>query len=535
MRFLIGVDIGTQGSKGALISESGQIMASCSIEQEVSVPRPGWAEHDAERAWWEGFVEVVRCLLQRSQVAPEAISAIGISSLMPVMVPLDANQRPLRPAILYADTRAHDEMGEMNRDLAPSGGSVSGQFSLDLTLHDLGPKIVWYQRHEPERWRRTRSLLSAQAYVVARLTGRQVIDATTAVGFRPFYDPLRREWDALTCSRYDVPLEILPEVIEMTDFAGTVTSDAAAATGLATGTPVIAGAIDFFAEMISTGADEAGDVVVTYGTTLCLAALCDRPVGECPGLNTMLIGSGALEDLYPGLFSVGGGMLTSAALSRWFRDKFGHVERNVERELGISAYGLLGLEADAVPPGSDGLVVLPYFSGERTPIHDDQARGMIFGLTLAHGKGHIYRALLEGVAYGVEHHLHLMRDAGVPLRRIVATGGGARSHLWTQIVSDVTGMSQVIVSPSNAALGAAFLAGKAAGIFDRVSDVRRWAKPEREVHPRENVHEVYQRYYSVYRRLYERTKEEMHELARLTAEASAGPLEPLGPALTVRS
>jgi xylulokinase len=536
MRFLIGVDIGTQGSKGALISEAGQILASCSIEQEVSVPRPGWAEHDAEHAWWDGFVEVVRGLLLRSQVDPEAISAIGISSLMPVMVPLDANQRPLRPAILYADTRAHHEMEEMNRDLTPSGDrAASGQFSAGLTLQDLGPKILWYQRHEPERWRRTRSLLGAQAYVVAKLTGRQVIDATTAVGFRPFFDPVRREWDALTCSRYDVSLDILPEIIETTDFAGAVTPEAAAATGLAIGTPVIAGTIDFFAEMISTGADEAGDVVITYGTTLCIAALCNQPIGECPGLGTMLADSGALSDLYPGLFSVGGGMVTSAALSRWFRDKFGQAERAAERELGISAYGLLGLEADAVPPGSDGLVVLPYFSGERTPIHDDQARGMIFGLTLAHGKGHIYRALLEGVAYGVEHHLHLMRDAGVPMRRIVATGGGSRSHLWTQIVSDVTGMSQVIVAPSNSALGAAFLAGKAAGIFDRVSDVRRWAKPEREVHPRENVHEVYQRYYSVYRRLYERTKEEMHELARLTAEASTGPLEPLGPALTVRS
>jgi xylulokinase len=249
----------------------------------------------------------------------------------------------------------------------------------------------------------------------------------------------------------------------------------------------------------------------------------------------MLADSSALSNLYPGLYSVGGGMVTSAALSRWFRDKFGQAEMRAEQELGISAYGLLGLEADAVPPGSDGLVVLPYFSGERTPIHDDLARGVIFGLTLAHGRGHIYRALLEGVAYGLEHHMELIRQAGVPVRRIVATGGGARSHLWTQIVSDVTGISQVVVAPSNAALGVAFLAGKAIDIFADLRDVRRWAKPEREVHPRETVHEVYQRYYAVYRRLYERTKEEMHELARLTAEASPGPLAPLGPALTVRA
>jgi xylulokinase len=536
MRFLIGVDIGTQGSKGALISESGQIVASCSLEQEVSVPRPGWAEHDADVAWWHAFVDVVKGLLARSQIDPGDVSAIGVSSLMPVMVAVDADERPLRPAILYSDTRAHTEMGRMNRELSLNGKvEAGGQFSAGLTLQDLGPKIVWYQQHEPERWQRTRAILGAQAYVVAKLTGRQVIDANTAIGFRPFFDPASRSWDTLTCARYDVPLEMLPQIIEMTDIAGTVTPRAAAATGLAAGTPVIAGAIDFFSEMISTGANEAGDVVVSYGTTLCLAAFSDEPIGPCPGLGTILTDGSAFSELYPGLNSVGGGMVTSAALSRWFRDKFGQAERRAEEELGISAYGLLGLEADAVPPGSDGLVVLPYFSGERTPIHDDQARGMIFGLTLAHGRGHIYRALLEGVAYGVEHHMQLIREAGVPVRRIVATGGGSRSHLWTQIVSDVTGLPQVVIAPSNAALGVAFLAGRAAGIFDRVSDVRRWAKPEREVQPRENVHDVYQKYYAVYRRLYERTKEEMHELARLTAETPSGPLPPLGPALTVRT
>ncbi len=536
MRYLVGVDIGTQGSKGALISETGEILASCSIEQEVAVPRPGWAEHDAELAWWGGFVTVIKGLLARSQIDPGDISAIGVSSLMPVLAPIDEDGRPLRPAILYADTRAHAEMERMNDDLSLGGDvAVSGQFSAALTLQDLGPKIIWYQQNEPERWKRTRALLGGQAYVVAKLTGHHIIDHVTAVGYRPFFDTATRAWDPLVCSRYGVPLEILPRIIDMTDVAGTVTPQAAAATGLAAGTPVIGGATDFYAEMISTGANECGDVVVSYGTTLCLAALSGHPIGPCPGLGSMLGDQGPLSRLYPGLYSVGGGMVTSAALSRWFRDHFGQAERRAEAELGISAYGLLGLEADAVPPGSDGLVVLPYFSGERSPIHDDQARGVIFGLTLAHGKGHIYRALLEGVAYGVEHHLQIIREGGVPVRRIVATGGGSRSHLWTQIVSDVTGLPQVVVGPSNAALGAAFLAGLSSGIFDQISDVRRWAKPEREVYPREHVHEVYQSYYRVYRRLYEHTKEEMHELARLTAEAPARPVGPLGPALTVRS
>ena len=524
MRFLIGVDVGTQGSKGALISEQGQVFATSSIEHELSIPRPGWAEHDADRVWWHGFVTVVKSLLTQSGVDPRQVGAVGVSALMPVMLPVDAAGRPLRRAILYADTRAHVEMAEMNERFTLDGAPP-------LTAQDAGPKIVWYREHEPERWRQTTSILSATGYVIAKLTGRRVIDSFTAVGMRPFYDMERRAWDVLTCDQFGVPGELLPDVVDMTEVAGTVTPEAAAMTGLAPGTAVIGGATDFFAELISTGAGAPGDVIVSYGTTLCLVAFAEHPIGHCPGMGDLLHQHGGLAQLYPGLYGVGGGMATSGALMRWFRDAFAQDERRTERELGINAYEILGREAEQTPPGADGLVVLPYFSGERTPIHDDWARGVIFGLTLAHGRGHLYRALLEGVAYGLQHNLELVREAGVPLRRIVATGGGSRSHLWTQIISDVTGLPQEVVAPSNAALGAAFLAGYALGIFRQISDVRQWARPEREVLPREEVHEMYQRYYRVYRRLYERTKEEMHELARLTAEAPTEPLPPLSAVL----
>jgi xylulokinase len=535
MRFLIGVDIGTQGSKGALITETGEVVTTASVEATVNVPQPGWAEHEPDSAWWASFVDIVRQLLFKSQVDPRDIAAVNVSSLMPVLAPVDETGVPLRAALLYADMRAHEELAHMNSDLGvPGDHEFTGQLSAQLTMQDLGPKIYWFQRHEPERWRRTRYLMGAQGFVNAKLTGRYVVDRNTAIGYRPFFDPATGSYDPIVSSRFGVPIEMLPELVDMTDVVGEVTPAASLATGLAVGTPVVAGVIDFFAEMISTGADTPGDVVVTYGTTMCMAGLSDRPIGPCPGLGHMLGEEKSLAGLYKGLYSVGGGMVTSAALSRWFRDKFGDVERRVEQELGISAYGLLGLEADAVPPGSNGLIVLPYFSGERSPIHDDLARGMIFGLTLAHDRPHIYRALLEGVAYGVEHHFDLMRQSGMTLNRIVATGGGSRSHLWTQIISDVTGIPQVVVAPSNAALGAAFLAGKAIGVFSGLSDVRLWAKPEREVIPRENVHDVYQEYYRIYRRLYERTKDEMHDLARLTAAAAKSSIRPLGAELTVR-
>lgn len=513
MRFLIGVDIGTQGSKGALVSEAGQIIASCSIEQNVSIPRPGWAEHDADRVWWAGFIAIVQSLLFQSQIEPSDISAVGVSALMPVMLPVDAAGRPLRTAILYADTRAHAEMARMNDQLAAPGAPP-------LLAQDVGPKIVWFRDHEPARWQRTRSILGAQGYVIARLTGRHVVDAFTATGLRPFFDLDRGGWDVLACTRFEMPIEFLPDIVGTTEIVGAVTPDAAAETGLAAGTPIIGGATDFVAEMLSTGADAAGDVIVSYGTTMCFAAMSGRPIDDRPGFGNMLRHGDELSRLYAGLSVVGGGMATSGALTRWFRDVFGQAERRVEHELGVSAYGLLGLEAEATPPGADGLVVLPYFSGERAPIHDEHARGMIFGLTLAHGRGHIYRALLEGVAYGLDQNLERMRDAGAPLRRIVATGGGSRSHLWTQIVSDVTGLPQVVAAPSNAALGAAFLAGYARGIFGQLSDVRQWVRTEREVQPRAAIHDLYRGYSAIYRRLYERTKEEMRDLAHLIEAVS---------------
>jgi xylulokinase len=210
-------------------------------------------------------------------------------------------------------------------------------------------------------------------------------------------------------------------------------------------------------------------------------------------------------------------MATSAALTRWFRDNFGQSERRAEEELGIDAYELLAVEAEAAPPGSDGLVVLPYFSGERSPIQDDQAQGVIFGLTLAHTRRHVYRALLEGVSYGLAHILELMQLEGARLDRIIGIGGGARNRVWAQIVSDVTGLPQVILGRSSAALGAAFLAGVGVGLLHDLRDIRCWVPPDVEVRPNAELHDRYQGLYRIYRRLYEHTREEMHALAKLRA------------------
>jgi xylulokinase len=515
--YLLGIDVGTQGSKGVIVARDGTLLASEFIEHGLATPRPGWAEHDADAIWWGDFVTLTRRLLLQSQIDPRDIAAVGCCALSPDMLPVDASGRPLRSGILYGiDTRARAEILTMREDLGLVGRDA-------LTAQHVGPKIVWFRNNEPERWRRTYKIVTAHGYIVARLTGCYVIDSSTAGGFRPFFDAASRNWDGATCAKYEVPLACLPDVVETTDVVGAVTLQAANETGLAEGTPVIAGSTDFDAEAVSTGVASESDLIVSYGTTMVLLAFSRRPV-SWPGLFGGQAMFGGLRKLYDGLFTIGGGMATSAALTRWFRDNFGQTERRTEQELGVSAYQILGLEAEAVPPGSDGLIVLPYFSGERTPINDEQAQGVLFGLTLAHTRGHIYRALLEGISYGLLHHLDLMRQAGVHPDRIVATGGGSRNRLWAQIVSDVTGLPQSIQSLSSAALGIAFLAGLGVGIFDDLSQIRAWVRSDVELKPCAGRYDLYQAYYRIYRQLYEHTKEDMHAIAALRVGLAPAPV-----------
>jgi xylulokinase len=363
--YLLGIDIGTQGSKGVIVARDGTNLASASVEHGVSMPRAGWAEHDADVVWWGDFVQLTRRLLYEAQIDPRQIAAIGTCALSPDMLPLDSDGRPLRPGMLYSDTRAGVEIAAMNQQLGLAPESA-------LTAEDVGPKIAWFRAHEPERWQRTRKIVSANSYLVARLTGNYTTDYTTAGGFRPFYDPVQQSWDPNVCAKCDVPAAYLPEVQDASDIAGSVTALAAAETGLAEGTPVIVGSEDFPAEAVSTGVADKGGVIVSYGTAMVVLGFAERQL-SCPGLWSGPGMCGVLTRLYDGLYCVVGSMATSAAPTRWFRDNFGQTERRAEQELGVNAYQVLGLEADGVPPGADGLVVLPYFNGERSPIYDHQA------------------------------------------------------------------------------------------------------------------------------------------------------------------
>lgn len=512
--YLLGVDVGTQSSKGALVTVDGRVVARCAVEHGVSRPFPGWAEHDADGVWWGDVSTIIQQLLRQGAVRPADVAAVGVSALAPAMAPVDVRGRPLRPGILYGiDTRTHREIAWLNRALGwDAPGTPPAR---RLQAQSVAPKIVWFREHEPDLWRSTHKILGATGYIVHRLTGAYVADPGNVEAWTPFYDPASGAWDPSMCDRFGVPLRLLPEIRNAADVVGQVTPEASRQTGLAAGTPVIGGSMDVLAEYLSAGVTREGEGCLVFGSTMCVSVLSSEPRSH-PSLY-----SGC--SLAPGQYRLSGGMATSGSLARWFRDNFASHEVRAEHESGISAYAQLSDRASAISPGSEGLIVLPYFSGERTPIFDVQARGLILGLTISHTRHHLYRGLLEGVAYGLRCHFELMAEVGVAPHRLVAVGGGSQDRLWTQIVSDVIGQPlECIDQPIGPALADAFLAGYGIGLFrDFRPLTEQWVRIGRSVDPDPRAAAVYDEYYGVYRRLYERTAEEMHELARLSANTSA--------------
>ncbi|HEY7032036.1 MAG TPA: FGGY-family carbohydrate kinase [Thermomicrobiales bacterium] len=503
---LLGIDVGTYSSKGVLCAPDGEVLAAETVEHGLSLPRPGWAEHDADAVWWSDFVQICRRLLGR-RYAGDDVGAVAVSAIGACMLPVDRDGRPLRPSVLYGiDTRSAEEIAWLNERFGEE--AMFDLAGMALTSQAIGPKILWLRRHEPEVFARTHKILTAGSYLVYRLTGEYVIDRHTGSYFNPLVDIHRLEWDGRFAEPI-VDLDRLPRLMWSDEIAGTVGARAAAETGLRGGTPVTAGTVDAAAEAVSVGVVEPGDMMVMYGTTMFFILVTDQPVPDRRMWATAFC--------FPGLYDVAGGMATSGALTRWFRDQFGTAELAHEREGGPNAYAALAELAATAPVGAGGVVCLPYFSGERTPLNDPLARGIFAGLTLSHTRGHLYRAVLEGTAFGVRHNLEAMREMGAEPRRLVAVGGGAKNPVWLQIVTDATGLAQDVPERTvGASYGDAFLAGLATGIVPDRSSLRRdWVKIATRLEPEIARHAAYEPYYGVYRRLYENAKQELHELARL--------------------
>lgn len=490
----LGVDIGTYQSKGVLVDSAGRIHAHAARDHKMLVPRPGWAEHDAEQDWWGDFVFITKALLAESKVDPQEIAAIATSAIGPCMLPVDAAGTPLRNGVLYGvDTRASAQIAALNAQIGAA--RILERCGNALTSQSVGPKILWLKEEEPAIYARAASILSSTSYLTFRLTGARVIDHYTAANFAPLYDIHRQDWSADLAPGI-LPLDRLPRLMWSTEIAGHVTAAAAAETGLAPGTPVTCGTIDAAAEAVSVGVAEPGQMMLMYGSTIFIIQVLDRPLHDAR--------LWAAPWLFPGQHASMAGLATSGTLTHWFRDQFA---RDLPSD---SAFGTLGQEAAATPKGARGLLCLPHFSGERTPLHDPLAKGAFFGLNLTHGRAEIYRALLEGIAQATAQVMETYAALGAAPAELRAVGGGVKNPVWLQATSDFSGLTQHLSEKSlGASYGDAFLAALAVGAAEP-ADIARWNPASGSVSP-ESV-PAYARQYPLWKRLYAQTRDIAHAL-----------------------
>lgn len=494
MAYTLGIDIGTYETKGVLVNETGQILKQAARKHKMLVPQPGWAEHAPEETWWGDFVYVCRALLQDGDIDRTDIKAVACSAIGPCMLPVDRNAKPLMNGVLYGvDCRSEEQILELTQHIGED--RIIERCGNALTSQSVGPKILWLKQKRPELYHETAHILTSTSFIVQRLTGEVVIDHHTAANFAPLYDADTQSWTSELTDDI-IALDKLPKLLWSSDIAGTITDEAARQTGLAVGTPVTTGTIDAAAEAFSVGVDQPGDMMMMYGSTIFMVLrpktrISDPRIWYAPWL-------------FAGEHASMAGLATSGTLTHWFKDQFA-------KELDpTDAFQTLAQEAAHSPAGANGLIMLPYFSGERTPIHDTHAKGSFFGLNLTHRRGDMYRALIEGIAYGTRHVTQTFGELGHAPTRLLAVGGGTKNALWLQATSDITGLDQLICDKTmGASYGDAFLAALAIGQVKR-DDIQSWNPVTNSI--KAQGHPIFDKSYKLFRRLYEQTKDIAKEL-----------------------
>jgi xylulokinase len=504
---LLGIDVGTTGSKALLIDGQGTVLASAVTEYPMYTPRPSWAEQNPTD-WWAATVASVRQVLASSGAKAGQVAAVGLTGQMHGMVPIDSHGHVLRPCIMWNDQRTAAQCAEIT-------GRVGADRVRRLTGNPVlpgftAPKIMWVREHEPEVYEQIAKVLLPKDYVRYRLTRSFFTEVSDASG-TSLFDVGDRRWSDEMLMALEIPQQWLPEVTESPVVSSRLAGEAATETRLLPGTPVVGGAGDQAAQAIGTGIVDEGVVSVTIGTSGVVFAASDTYRVEPEGRLH------AFCHALPRKWHLMGVMLSAGGSLRWYRDTFADSERTKAQESGQDVYDLLTEQAAEVPAGCEGLLFLPYLTGERTPYPDPDARGVFLGLTIRHRKGHFVRAILEGVAYGLRDSLELMRALGISIQEVRASGGGARSSVWRQILSDVLDTDIVTVSSTDgAAFGAALLAGVGATVFPGVSEACSAAiRMTGRTRPGPAV-PVYADYYPRYRALYPAVAGEFEALAEVT-------------------
>ncbi len=509
--YLVGSDVGTGGTKSVVMDTEGNVLGSHFIEYPLIIPRPGWAEHNPEW-YWNAVADTIKASIKQSRVSPKNIKGVSISALSPACILVDKNLHPLQNAHIWMDRRATTECQWLKENIGEervfklSGNPIDPYYATT--------KLMWEKNNRFDLYRATYKLQTAADYPVMKLTGKAVTDYSNACLIGIGFDIVNRRWNEKLIEEIGLDIEKFPSLHPCDEVIGEVTREAAQITGLAPGTPVVAGTVDCSAAWLSMGIIDDGDNSLVMGTAGVWGVAHEKP--KFTKNMITIVHTAYSRKKYTTLAA----LVSCGALIRYFRDTLGHVERAAERELGISAYDVMNLEAEKAPPGSDGLIILPYFMGERTPIWNPLARGVLFGLSLAHGRGHIIRAMMEAVGYGILHNVELVRENGVKINSPTFLGeGGARSRLWRQIISDILDVKCVYVKESKGApVGNAVNAGVGVGIFKNYHIVKEWLKEVEKVkiEPDRKLHEFYMKLYKIYRGLYPDLIKHYKELAQAT-------------------
>ena len=498
MEYLLGTDIGTSGTKTILMDTEGNLIAKHLVEYDVLTPRPLWAEQWPD-VWLEAARSSIRETVLKSGIAKEDIKGLAVSGLYGGSgIPLDEEMQPVRPCLIWMDRRAQEES-----DWVLS--HIGEEKLLEITQNGADPyygytKMLWIKNHEPENWERTKLFLPPNDYVIYHLTGEIVIDYSSAGNIGGIFDMRTRTWSEEMMEAMGIPMEKMPaKLVESTDIAGGLTKEAAESLGLMEGMPVIAGGIDCGAANIGLGVLESGIYAAAIGTSMCAALISDKPVKG----NGLIVWPYLYDAKKLSYYFAGGA--TAGAIVKWFRNTFGGEENN--------SYDVLNAMAEKIPAGSEGLVVLPYFMGERSPVWDSDAKGTIVGLSLAHTKGHLDRAFLEAVSYSLR---DAMEATGEDLGEyILLAGGVTKSRVWRHIFADVTGYP--VVCPKQdveANMGDVILAGIGTGILS-YEKVKEWQVLDEKIMPDEKNHEKYNEYFELYHSVYRNLKTDMKKLTKL--------------------
>ncbi len=511
MPYTIGLDIGTTGAKGLLVDHSGKIVASATDEYPMLTPKPLWSEQDPE-AWWLATQRIFQSLFRHSGVKAEEVVGVGLTGQMHGLVLLDDGGKVLRRCIMWNDQRTAAQCADITE-------RVGWKELMDITGNPVlpgftAPKLLWVRENEPEIYRRIAHVLLPKDYIRYKLTGEFASDVSDASG-TALFDVGHRRWSGEVLDALEIRDEWMPETHESPEISGRVSAGAAAQTGCCAGTPVSGGAGDQAAGAVGTGIVEPGAVSVTIGTSGVIFAHTEKLLVESGGRLH------AFCHAVPGAWHVMGVTLAAGGSLRWFRDTLGGEERALAQSRGVDPYEILMEKAGEAPPGSEGLIFLPYLSGERTPYPDPNAKGSFIGLTVRHTKAHMARSVLEGVAYSLRDCLELMKGIGLRIGQVRIAGGGARSALWRQILADVFNAELTSVASSDAApFGAALLAAVGAGVFPDIYSactttihiVGRTTPDVRQV-------DAYNRLYGIFDELYPKLKSTFEEISETQAES----------------